>query len=479
MENKTASTAFRVILASLLIGGIVASYLMIHSRARSLARPIRLEGVASTQALLCGRPNDGQVHIPPNWNSFTSPAVGESYVDAEFGCKVKRLTNSSVEETLPDGTHLSFMHYYSTFSPVNATDTMVLITSNNGAWRVKDTEGKAVVPSSKMPVMNNGHPVWDASDGTVFYYALGKTLHKATIAGGSIKSTELYTFKEYRGIVSPDAADLSQDGDHIALVGQNGNNMMDIFVWSLSKKTKTSTYTTACKINGDIAGTQQPGCVHKLLLTADNLLSIQFAQDGPETEQGVRLWNRKELIHLQDATNHYDTGYDLNGRPIFIAANNSKTLSSLKNACPGGWGLDVRQQNNISSAVCLLDKQPAWHVSYRGGASQPWVAISFFDDRRPGPELFSDNKDFREPSSSNWQLYEDEIILARIDGGAIYRLAHARSRSAESYWAQPHAAISRDGKFVVFTSNMAYPNGCPANMHVPNECLDVYLIQIH
>ena len=50
------------------------------------------------------------------------------------------------------------------------------------------------------------HPVWDASDGSVFYYALGKTLHKATIAGGSVKSTELYTFKEYRGIVSPDAA---------------------------------------------------------------------------------------------------------------------------------------------------------------------------------------------------------------------------------------------------------------------------------
>ncbi|PYT52276.1 MAG: hypothetical protein DMG43_12220 [Acidobacteria bacterium] len=251
---------------------------------------------------------------------------------------------------------------------------------------------------------------------------------------------------------------MSQDGDHIALVGQNGSNTMDVFVWSLSKKTKTSTYTTNCKITDVITATQQPGCVHKLQLTANNLLSIQF---------------------LQDATNHYDTGYDLKGNPVFIAANNSRTLSSLKNACPGGWGLDVRQQNNISSAVCLLDKQPAWHVSYRGGASQPWAAISFFDDRKPGPELFSDNKDFREPSSSNWQLYEDEIILARIDGGAIYRLAHARSRSAESYWAQPHAAISRDGKFVAFTSNIAYPNGCPANMHVPNECLDVYLIQVH
>jgi hypothetical protein len=92
--------------------------------------------------------------------------------------------------------------------------------------------------------------------------------------------------------------------------------------------------------------------------------------------------------------------------------------------------------------------------------------------------LFNNNPAFQAPSSKNWQLLEDEIILARIDGGAIYRLAHARSRSAESYWAQPHAAISRDGKYVVFTSNMAYPNGCPDKMYVPNECSDAYLIRV-
>ena len=132
--------------------------------------------------------------------------------------------------------------------------------------------------------------------------------------------------------------------------------------------------------------------------------------------------------------------------------------------------------NDVSSAVCLLDHQPAWHVSYRGSASQPWAALSFFDDRKPGPELFNNNKRFQVPSSSNWQLYEDEIILARIDGGAIYRLAHARSRSAESYWSQPHAAISRDGKYIVFDSNMAYvQGGCPSGIA---DCSDVYLIMV-
>ncbi len=479
MASRKSAKAFGTILVSIVIGGLVAASLTIRGKPGASAGAVPPSETTAIPPPVCGRPNDGQVHIPPDWTSFSPPATGESYVDPVFGCKVRRLTNSSVEETLPDGKRLSFMHYYSTFSPINATDTMVLIYSSNGAWRIKGIDGNVVIAAGKMPTMNNGHPVWDAPDGNVFYYALGKTLHKATIAGGSVKSTVVQTFKEYGGIVSPDAADLSQDGGHIALVGQNANNTMDVFVWSLHAQAKTSVYRTVCTISGSVTTTPQPGCLHKLQLTANNLLSIQFAEDGPGLEQGTRLWDGTNLVHLQDTTNHYDTGYDLSGKPIFIAVNNSKTLAPLKNPCRGGWGLDVRQQENISSAVCLLDKQPSWHVSYRGSASQPWAAISFFDDRKPGPELFDTNPAFQAPSLKNWELFEGEIILARIDGGAIYRLAHARSRSAEGYWGTPRAAISRDGEYVVFTSNMAHPDGCPQNMHVPDECTDVYLIKAH
>jgi hypothetical protein len=377
-----------------------------------------------------------------------------------------------------DGMHPSLMHDYSTFSPMNAADSLLFIGSNNGARRIQDTEGKVVVSWDKMPAMNNGHPVWDASDGSSFYYARETTLYRGTVNGDGVKSKALHAFREYRGIVSPDAADLSQDGDHMAVVGQNANNTLDIFVWSLSKQVKTSSYTTKCKIDGKVTETSQPGCLHKLQLTPNNLLLIQFAENGGDSEQGLRLWDGNSLRHLQDGTNHTDTGYDLKGNPVFIEVGRSSTLAGETNPCPSGWGLDVRQLNEVSLAACLLDNQPSWHVSYRGSASQPWAAISFFDDRKPGPELFNDNKRFEVPSPKNWQLYEDEIILARIDGAAVYRLAHARSRSAESYGGQPHAAISRDGKCVVFTSNIAHPNGCPARMHVPDECSDVYLIKV-
>src|SRR5438046_3036254 len=102
------------------------------------------------QPPLCGRPNDGQDHIPPNWTSFVPPGVGQSYVDPVYGCSVKRLTNSSEEEALEGGKHPSLMHFYSTLSPLNAKDTMLLIISINGAWRVKDANGALVVPAAKM-----------------------------------------------------------------------------------------------------------------------------------------------------------------------------------------------------------------------------------------------------------------------------------------------------------------------------------------
>jgi len=472
-QSKTFSVVF-----SPSTTGSFSGTLTVTSNANTGASPVSLSGtgVTTSSGPICGHIDDKQVHLPSNWAGFTPPATGQSYVDPVFGCTVKRITNGSAEETLWDGLAPSLMNFYSTLAAMSASDTLLFIYDNGGYWRIRDINGNIVVPRTSMPSIN-GHPVWDASNGSVFYYtSFDNVLYKGTVSGSSVVSTGLHTFSEYSAIVSPDAGDLSQDGDHIGLVGLNSNGSMDIFVWQLSTQSKTSRYTTACTASG-LGG--QPGCLHKLQLTADNRLSIEFVNDGGGTEQGLRLWNGSSLIGLQNNTSHYDTGYDLNGNSIFISQNNSYSLPGLNNNCGDGWGMDVRQINNLMSSVCLIDLQPYWHVSYRGSSSQPWIALSFFDTRNPGPEWFNTNGSYQAPSSSTWQLYEDELILAKVDASATYRLAHARSRTMESYWAQPHASISRDGKYVVFTSNMAFPNGCPSNMHVAGDCSDVYLIQVH
>lgn len=461
--------------------GSVTGSVSVVSNASNSPATIALNGlgVALSSGPLCGQPNDKLVHVPPNWAAFVPPAKGGSYVDPVFGCTITRLTDASSEDPTGDGHFLAVHHYYATLSPVNANDSMLLLDDDWGGWFVTDVNGNIVVPKSNMPSGNNGTRLWDASDPNAFYYTSGQSLMKGTISGSSVIAATVHQFSEYAAINFLDENDLSQDGAHVVIVGgdNTGASPENVFDYNFAANTKGPVYTTTC--HGPVNGPNN-SCLHKLVQTADNNIIIQFAGEGSGAEQGNRLWNgTTPLPHMQDATSHLDAGYDILGNPVFITMNNSFTLAGLTNPCPSGWGLDVRSIYNITSAVCLLDNLPSWHASYRGGPNQPWVALSFFDyGRTQSSEWFNTNSNYAAPSASNWQLYEDEIILARVDGSAIYRLAHARSRSMVDFWATPRAAISRDGKYVVFDSNMAFPNGCPSNMHVLTECSDAYLIKV-
>jgi len=397
--------------------------------------------------------------------TFVPPPQGQSYRDQVFGCSVVRLTDAKRAGA-------GQFHYYSTLTPISADDSKVFV-----GGHVTDLAGRPIVSEQNMPQANQGTLLWDAIDGNVFYFARKNSLMKATITGGNLKSSVVHTFSEYKVVVLPDKTDLSIDGQSFAMWAGTTQDVgqLEIFTYNMKSGAKRKPYITKC--TQTVAYVQGP-CVHGITQTADNNVIIGFANDGSCEECGNRLWNGQGLVHVQDGTNHIDTGYDLDGNSVFIGVGQPSILPGERNACPSGWGLDVRRLSDVHSATCLMDKQPDWHVSYRGSESQPWAALSFFDGRKPGPELFNNNRDFRQPSSSNWKLYEDEIVIARIDGNAVYRLAHARSRSAEGYGAQPKAAISRDGRYVVFDSNMAYAQeGCPAGLQ--QDCADVYLIRIH
>jgi hypothetical protein len=112
----------------------------------------------------------------------------------------------------------------------------------------------------------------------------------------------------------------------------------------------------------------------------------------------------------------------------------------------------------------------ATHISYRD-SSQGWALISFFDDRKcPDSSCFGGQ--MRPDWESLWRHFYEELVLVKIDGSAVYRLAHHRSRSAEYYWAQSRASLSRDGRYVVFDSNMGIRHSGVS------DYADVYLIKV-
>jgi len=430
----------------------------------------------------CGISGDTSNHIPTDWSTFVPPAKGQSYVDSSFGCTVTRITDAS-KDAWSGSFYLPLTHGYATVSSFNANDSYLMLADGWNRHFVTDLTGNIVVSSSNMPASNDTWFLWDASNASVFYYTNGNSLMKGTISGSSVATTSVRQFSEYPTINFMDETDVSQDGAHVVVIGgdTSGSSPENVFVYNLANNTKGPVYTTSC--TGSVNNPNN-GCLHKLIQTPDNNVIIQFASDGSGPEQGNRLWaGTYPLPHLQDQTNHLDAGYDLNGNAIFIESGNSNYTSGFSNPCPSGWGLDVRQVHNTSASTCLLDNPPSWHVGYRGNSQQPWVGLSFFDVRGSSPEWFGNSPNYVAPSASTWLLYEDEIMVARIDANnnsnQVYRLARAYSRSGQDFNATPKAAISRDGRYLAFDSNMAYAHsGCPANFQTGTNCVDVYVIKV-
>jgi len=473
--------------------GSLSGSVTVNSNATNSPASVSLSGTgAATQqvssgpttgAPTCGVSGDTTNHIPADWKTFVPPAKGQSYVDPTFGCTVTRITDSSTED-FNGSVYLPLGMGYATVSTFNENDSYLMIGDGWGRRMITDVTGNVIVPIGSVPNGNDGWYLWDATSPNTFYWTSGNSMMKGVVNGSSVTATTVHQFTEYSAINFMDETDVSQDGAHVVIIGGDttGSSPENVFDYNFETNLKGPVYTTSC--TGSVNAPNN-NCLHKLIQTPDNNVIIQFANDGTGAENGNRLWTgATPLPHLQNGTNHLDAGYDLSGNSVFIEVGNSSTVAGETNPCPSGWGLDVRQTNNPSSAVCLVDNQPSWHVGYRGNANQPWVGLSFFDQRSSSPEFFDNSSGYVAPSSSSWLLYEDEIMLVRVDANNnssnVYRLARGYSRSDEDFNAQPHASISRDGKYIAFGSDMAYAHsGCPANSQTTTGCSDVYIIKVH
>jgi len=432
---------------------------------------------------ICGLKNDITNHIPDaaGWADFAPPPAGGTYADVAYGCPVTRLTNAST-----DAGSAGEVHYYSLTSPMSAADTKVMIFDQNGDWHIIDTSGKVVVSISKFPSNNQGIPVWDVADDNVFWIAVGNTLRKCTVNGArhSAACSVNHTFSEYRGYVVniPDKGDMSPGG-WIAMTGQSvQGGPFDIFMFNPATEAKSPAYTQRY-CNGDVAS-KQPGCLHSTTVFVGQYMTADFEAGSPTGSVWWALPFVAPPIAI-DAGDHSDLGLDINGK-IVGAFEDYQPF-------PGPWGncqhafrptiVPYSSSGVPGAPECLFDNRsdnPGWHVSFRDSLQRAWVALS--TQASSSAEYFNNNSSYQVPSNSNWNVYTNEIVLARVDADndptKIYRLALTHSRMQESgkYWTSPRVALSRDGNYVIFDSNAAWgKSGCGKI----STCVDVYLIKIH
>ena len=406
---------------------------------------------SSTADAPCGSRDDGFAHVPPRFNDFIPPAKGGNYIDPQYGCAIVRLTDAKHQFDL------AVHHQYSTISALNQDDTRVMLITESGQGVIVDTMGNVVVGRRDFPAINAGNVPWAKYPVDAFYYTNGNTLYRGSISGHSVKSNALHTFTGYPSAVIPDEEDLSEDGDHLWIVAGTR-----AFLYTIS------TGTTGPGVD---VGAKDTHCGwHKIQITPSNKMLITWACNGPTTGQGQEVYSPDGTLdwHMFGNSLHTDVGRDLSGNEIAIVG---RIPDTYKDACHSGGGADTIKLDRPHTISCLVDLNWASaHISYRD-STRGWVAISLFDQGAcPGYSCFTAKLEPDWPSS--WRHFYEEIILVKIDGSAVFRLAHHRSRSAEYYWAQSRAAISRDGGYVVFDSNMDIGNTGL------NSYSDVYMIKV-
>ncbi|MGC1582366.1 MAG: choice-of-anchor D domain-containing protein [Candidatus Acidiferrales bacterium] len=450
----------------------------------------------------CGLTNDVTNHVPDatSWANFVPPAVGSTYTDSGY-CAVTRVTN------FKGNSANAGCHYYATESPLDISDAyLMLYDCNSGGWFVDAgptnsaySIGTTVLSESTLSGLwsHASEPTWDRTTAGKFWATINNSIESCTVnnSAKTVSCSINHTFSEYAGyrINFMDETDMTPDG-WLVTVGQNTQGgHMDVFLWNPATQTKSPVYTTQCSADVNSANN---GCIHKLIATPNDGVVIQF-EGSSNPENGNELWESPfsalSPVELnsggtgpggEGGTDHLDTGKDANGTESAIYEDYLNNPGPW-GACPDGWRPTSTSLPVAGDPECLFDNtpnNPGWHVSWRGYPNTQFVVYSA-QANQSAAEKFNNGSGYAAPSSSNWNVYTNEIVMilfgANNNAANIYRLALSHTRGNPGYfWSDPRAAEGYSGNYVVFDSNSAWgATGCGSDGG--GDCSDVYIIKVH
>jgi hypothetical protein len=377
------------------------------------------------------------VSVPPQYLTFAPPAEGQSYTDPAFGTTIKRITNAFTQPDVSGGGMLTFItDEYSSMSPFNTSNSKMLLVFQDH-FGLYDGSG-SFLKDCPLEISAASEPRWSRTDRDVLYYHYGNQLRSYNTATDLIAI--LHVFGEYGSISGKGESDISFDGDHLVLVGDNRH----VFVYEISSNTKGPVFD---------AGTNGFDSVY---ITPDNNITVTWFQSGNGRYNGIELFDRNMnfLRQVSRAGGHMDVTRDTNGDEVLIWTNSNDPAPICSNGI-----VKIRLADSQQTCLLPLDWSLAVHIS--APDSNGWV---FVETYAPGDPL----------TAPAWTTYTNEILQIKLDGSEVRRLAHHRSRPFNSYNYQPHVSVSRDGGMLVYNSNF----GLQASAGYPVEYSDVYLMAV-
>lgn len=380
---------------------------------------------------------DTEIYLPDDLETFDPPAAGDTYIDTTFGTAINRLTDArnTSDATDPVKTLNLISQESSGVSPFNVDNSRLLL-QHFSYFGLYDGLGN-YLDDLPFEITASSEPRWSQTDPAVFYYINGNQLKQYDVLTGNV--TILHVFDEYTSISGKGGANLSVDGDHLLLIGDN----IEVFVYTLSSGT-----------SGPVLELANAGDLDGMMITPDNNVLVIWDQSGAEERfNGTELFDGDMNFLQQVATvgGNMDVTRNADGDEILLWANAGEATPDPD--CSNGV-FKIHLADNNRTCMLSLD----WGMSLNISAAQTGD-VFYVSTRGPSPD-------------AGWRVYQNEILRVDIDGQQIERLLHHRSKPSDGFYDHAKVSVSRDGSRMVYSSNHALQSslGYPANY------TDVYFV---
>lgn len=367
------------------------------------------------------------------------PRPGSNYIDPIFGTSVRRLSNASA---MPDNADTGRLAYvtpeYPTVSPFNADNGRLLL-QHFSYFALYDGEGR-YLKDLPFEIHASSEPRWSRHDPAIFYYLSGNELKSYNV--NEDRARTLHEFSEYERISGMGEADISHDGRHRVLIGDD----QEIFVFSLTEGRKS-----------EVLRVPDTGMVDNLHITPSNKVLVGWYPTGTERFQGLELFDgdMSFIEQVAPALGHMDLTVDEKGNDLLLMVNSADPGASTE--CLNAI-ISINLDTGRRDCLLRFDWNISLHISATPDADHAIISTYTSNTDNPDQAL----------------LYQNEILRLSLPEGEIERMVHHRSVPHDNYSFMPRATMSQDGRLVVFASN----HDRQANSDLSARYTDTYLFDI-
>jgi hypothetical protein len=370
------------------------------------------------------------------------PRAGGKFIDPTFGTEIMRATD---ERDDPVG----LSTYYSHWPTFNSNNTYILVRKGLGGDALikafnADTftvghghkPGPVDIPGKGAVAVNLESAIWHPTNPELLYCFTG-------YSGGGMR---LYTYNVVtrRYSLVKDFSDLGTPSDYLWEMSMSTDG--DVFAWSQMRAGRKDNpiYYLVWRKSADKVFYHTPtnGLIKVRLDKSGRYLALQYANFQA---------NQTTNAYLTLATGSIEpTRWNASDSPTGHGDLGSGFIAGFDN-----WasGINRRWLNNVHAPQLVFRFQdakgvPDWTNDMHGtllADNEDWITVGTYHD--PAATL---------PSTG---VFTDQIMQIALDGsGRWRRICYTRSSidnrsDTTGYWAMPKPTISRDGRFIAFTSN--------------------------